>query len=277
MLLFIGLFSFLSNSTLAADLECSYLKSPGEFTKAYLEKISSLISSQKSTSEKLRVVLNAVHDKDPIDKNHLNLQVVDQIAKQYGSKLINPEALLKNVPKEQVELYREMHNRYSRHGIANLFFGPTAEDVIHFKMAFGCSHFSRAIFSLVKLAKIVPDDDIKYVAAVSVPDQEKICKSHKDDVMANGHQFLLIKIDGVWNYWNTSASALELLPAPDWKEWRSKNEIVQFPSLYKMPDRGRVAVRAIEEKPNQPLCDNTLERLRNIYRSGNPSDEICRK
>ena len=258
-----------------SDPKCVDLKAPGYFTKAYLTKLAPDLIIAKNTSEKLQVILSAVYKKDPINVNHLNFQSFEQLTKKYGKDEIPSNTKLNLVAKEQSELYREMHNRYSRYGLSTLFFGPSAEDVIHFKMAFGCSHFARAILALVRLAKIVPDDDVKYIAAVSMPDQEKICLSNTDDTMANGHQFLLIKINDQWKYWNTSAPKLELLPALNWRSWRDQNEIIQFASLFKMPDNGRVAVRAIEENSSAPLCDNSLEKLRNIYRSGNSDDMVC--
>jgi hypothetical protein len=82
--------------------------------------------------------------------------------------------------------------------------------------------------------------------------------------MADGHQFLLVKLEEKWFYLNSSNPNIELVPAGPDGLWKIQNEIVSFPSLSSRPSGGRVAIRAVEGTDGV-VCDGSLETLRNIY------------
>lgn len=271
-LVFIGSSAF----GLEKAFRCENLRAHGAYAKAYLNPLEEELKNAKTQSEQLRIILNAVHGTNRLNANLPDLAKVESVARQFGRRTIEASEKIPGVKEHEHETYREIHNRYSRYGVSKLFFGPIAEDVIRFKIAFGCSHYSRAILALIRSSGIIPADEVKYVVAVSTADQLKVCTVNAEEDMANGHQFLLLKLDGKWNYWNTSSPALELIPTKHQSPRMLLNTVVKFASLHKMPDEGRVVVRAIEGEDTDPICDGTLAELRNIYRSGKASDPICR-
>ncbi len=256
--------------------ECALLLEAGEYIQAYVKAIEPALKKSKSQSQSLQIILDAVHKKVPINGNHIDLKTVDSIFRKFGSKEVSETELAKDVSTEQRTLYLELHNKYSRYGVDRLFFGPSAEDVVRFKMAFGCTHYARSLMTIIKELKILPEKNLKYVAAVSAADYKKICESSSDEVMANGHQFLLVKLDKSWSYWNTSNPTLELIPASGWENWKNHNIAILFPSHSNLPAGGKLFIRAIQKSNLDLICDDNLERLRNIYRSGSPADKDCK-
>jgi hypothetical protein len=250
---------------------CDDLTAAGPAVKSYATKLKEEILRKSTSEERLLYLLNSIHVRDRIDANKPDLQIIGAIAEKFGAKEISSGSsfsdLLKKFGKAaetNAETYRQIHNSYGIKGVPSVFFGPTAEDVVRLKIAFGCSHYARALKALILETGTLESSDVRYVTALSSADENKLCHSKNQDYMANGHQFLSVRIKGVWYYLNASSENLELIRqhSPFNKE---EGEYVVFPSLSKWPDGGKVIVTQIEQI-DRPVCDGSLDALRTIYR-----------
>jgi len=273
--LLISIFNFICGIAYAKD-SCDKLTLAGPSVKAYAAKLEEKILKKASVRERLGHLLKTIHTLDPIDNNKPDLQVQAAIAEKFGADELPNSSLITGILKKfgsaaeaNAEIYRQVHNLYGTKGMSFVFFGPSAEEVIRLRIAFGCSHYARALKALIIETGTLAPVDVRYVAAVSTADKKKLCESKNQELMANGHQFLSVKIKGIWYYLNASSADLELIRQlqPFGQE---RGEKVMFSSLSKWPDNGKVEVTQIEQF-NKLICDDSLIALREIY------SQVCRK
>jgi len=151
---------------------------------------------------------------------------------------------------------------------ADIFFAPSADDVIKTKAAFGCSHYARSFIAVVKALQLVTNpEDIRY-AITSVSDNYNQALATRDkELTINGHQFVIVKIASKWIAFNTSKSEWTQLPdefTPN-SVVPPKNIAVQFESYPAVT----FLFRKIGKDFNDDCNDSSLIALMNIYRSGN--------
>lgn len=255
-------------ATASTNADCGSLTAPGKFTERYAENLKDKLSKIDNVRGRIAFLLKSVHESEPINSQKPSMEVLTAISEKFGAHEIASDKTFSKFlapfgkpVQRNAEVYRQLHNLYGVNGISSVFFGPTAENVFRLKMAFGCSHYARALKALIAATGVLDPADVRYVAAVSTADEDALCKSKDPQFMANGHQFLSVKIDGKWFYLNASSMKPEFIP-----QTQETGETIQFPSLSKWPDHGRVAVAAVD-KPSQPLCDGSLNDLKEIYRS----------
>jgi hypothetical protein len=62
---------------------------------------------------------------------------------------------------EQKNILKEWHSKFMRKNPANVFFAPSADDIIKTKAAFGCSHYARSFIAVVKALDLMDMKDMK--------------------------------------------------------------------------------------------------------------------
>ncbi len=169
---------------------------------------------------------------------------------------------------EQKIILKSWHSKYMKKNPADVFFAPSANEIIKTKAAFGCSHYARAFIAVVKaLGLIGKPEDMRYVISCKADDYDKALKNSDKKVTINGHQFVMIKINSKWFAINTSKSEFTEMPggfSPD-IILPPDNIPVQFVSY---PDI-TFLLRKAGKNYDDDCKDNTLSGLMNIYRSGN--------
>jgi hypothetical protein len=163
---------------------------------------------------------------------------------------------------------RDWHSKYMQNNPADVFFAPSADEVIRNKAAFGCSHFARAFIAVVKaLGMINNPENLRYAISCKSDDYNQALEKLDGKATINGHQFVMIRIDSKWIAINTSKGewtampegfSPELIAPPD-------NVPVRFASYPGVT----LLLRKIGNDYDDDCNDNSLTSLMNIYRSGN--------
>jgi hypothetical protein len=172
-----------------------------------------------------------------------------------------------NLSSEQKQIIKTWRSKFMRSNPADVFFAPSADDIIKTKAAFGCSHYARSFIAVVKALHLVAKpEDIRY-AISSKSDNYNLALAKRDKEMTiNGHQFVIVKIAGKWIALNTSKS--EWTPLPDGFTPESvvppKNISIRFASYPEIT----FLFRKIGKDFNDDCNDGSLIALMNIYRSG---------
>lgn len=168
---------------------------------------------------------------------------------------------------EQKQILKARHSKFMRENPADVFFAPSADEIIRTKAAFGCSHYARSFIAVVKALGLVDDpEDLRYVISSKADDYNRALEKKDSKMTINGHQFVLVKIPSVWIAINTSKS-----------EWTAMPEGFS-PALIKPPHNIPVRfesypevtflMRKIGKDYNDDCGDNSLAALMNISRSG---------
>lgn len=172
---------------------------------------------------------------------------------------------------EQKKILREWHSKFMPKNPANVFFAPSADDIIKTKAAFGCSHYARSFIAVVKaLGLIDKPEDLRYVISSKADNYDKALEKMDGEMTINGHQFVIVKIDSKWIAINTSKSEWTAMPegfSPDSLS-PPKNIPIRFESY---PDV-TFLLRKIGKDYNDDCNDNSLAALMNISRSGDVQD-----
>lgn len=168
---------------------------------------------------------------------------------------------------EQKENIKSWHSKFMRSNPANVFFAPSADEIIKTKAAFGCSHYARSFIAVIKaLGLIDKPEELRYVISCKADDYNKALEKMDSEITINGHQFVIARIDTKWIAINTSKSEFTEMPegfSPD--SLNPPNNIsIRFESY---PDVAFL-LRKIGKDYNDDCNDNSLEALMNIYRSG---------
>jgi hypothetical protein len=172
---------------------------------------------------------------------------------------------------EQKRNLKEWHEKYMNKNPADVFFAPSADEVIKYKAAFGCSHYARSFIAVVKaLGLMDKPEDLRYVISSKAYDYNKTLEKNDSEMTINGHQFVIAKIDTKWIAINTSKSEWTAMP-----ERFSPNSIgppgnipIRFASY---PDV-TFLFRKIGKNYDDDCNDNSLAALMNISRSGDFQD-----
>ena len=172
-----------------------------------------------------------------------------------------------NLSSEQKQILKTWRSRFMRLNPADVFFAPSANDIIETKAAFGCSHYARSFIALVKALHLVDNPkDIRYAVTSKSDNYNQALAERDKDMTINGHQFVIVRIAGKWIALNTSKSEWTQLPdtfTPD-SVVPPKNIPVRFASYPKVT----FLFRKIGKDFNDDCGDRSLTALMNIYRSG---------
>jgi branched-subunit amino acid transport protein len=171
----------------------------------------------------------------------------------------------------QKQILKSWHSKYMRNSPANVFFAPTADDIIQTKAAFGCSHYARAFMAVVKALDLIDNPkDLRYVVSSKSDDYNKALEQSDKQMTINGHQFVLVKSGSQWIAINTSQSEYTIMPdgfSPD-NIGPPQNVSVRFSSYPQIT----FLLRKIGQDFNDDCEDDSLSALMNISRSGHPKN-----
>ena len=176
-----------------------------------------------------------------------------------------------NLSSEKKQILKNWRSRFMQSNPADVFFAPSADDIIKTKAAFGCSHYARSFIAVVKaLHLVVNPKDIRYTISSKSDNYNQALDKQDKELTINGHQFVIIKIAGKWIALNTSKSEWTHLPdgfTPD-AVVPPKNISIRFPSYPEVT----FLFRKIGKDFNDDCNDSSLIALMNIYRSGDANN-----
>jgi hypothetical protein len=172
---------------------------------------------------------------------------------------------------EQKRILKEWHSKFMHKNPANVFFAPSADEIIKTKAAFGCSHYARSFIAVVKaLGLIDKPEDLRYVISCKADDYNKALEKMDSGMTINGHQFVIAKIDSKWIAINTSKSEWTAMPegfSPD-----SLSPPKNIPIRFESYPGVSFLLRQIGQDYDDDCNDNSLAALMNISRSGDSQD-----
>jgi hypothetical protein len=172
---------------------------------------------------------------------------------------------------EKESILKEWHSKFMVKNPANVFFAPSADDIIKTKAAFGCSHYARSFIAVVKALDLIDKpENLRYAISSEAQDYDKALEKMDSEITINGHQFVMAKIDSKWIAINTSKSEWTAMPegfSPDSLR-PAKNIPIRFVSY---PDV-TFLLRKIGKDYDDDCNDNSLAALMNISRSGDAQD-----
>ena len=167
----------------------------------------------------------------------------------------------------QKQTLQRWHQKYMQDNPADVFFAPSADEIIGTRAAFGCTHYARAFMAVVKaLGLIDRPEDLRYVISSKADDYNHALEDQDVHGTINGHQFVIVKIDNRWTAINTSKGEGTPLPAgfdPD-AIVPPRNSPIRFQAY---PDVVFL-FRKIGTDWDDDCGDDSLSALMNISRSG---------
>lgn len=176
-----------------------------------------------------------------------------------------------NLSSEQKQILKTWHSKFMQSNPADVFFAPSADDILKTKAAFGCSHYARSFIAVVKALNLINNpEEMRYAITCKSDNYNQALDKQDQEMTINGHQFIIVKIASKWIALNTSKSEWTQLPdgftpgsvAPP------KNISVRFASYPEVT----FLFRKIGKDFNDDCNDSTLIALMNIYRSGNANN-----
>jgi hypothetical protein len=171
----------------------------------------------------------------------------------------------------QKKILESWHLKFMGNTPSDVFFRPAADDVVGARAAFGCSHFARSFIAVVKALDLVDrPEDLRYAVSCKAGDYNRALEKQDREATINGHQFALVKIDSGWIAINTSKAEWIAMPkgfSPEVVR-PPENTAVRFKSYPGVT----FLLRKIGKDGNDDCSDDSLERLVNIYRSGDVRD-----
>jgi hypothetical protein len=172
---------------------------------------------------------------------------------------------------EQKTILRTWHSKFMNKNPANVFFAPSADEIIKTRAAFGCSHYARSFIAVVKALGLIDNpEDLRYVISSEADSYNQALEKMDREMTINGHQFVLVKIASRWIAINTSKSEWTAMPegfSPD-SVSPPRNIPVRFESYTNVT----FLLRKIGKDYNDDCNDNSLAALMNISRSGDTHD-----
>jgi len=172
-----------------------------------------------------------------------------------------------NLSPDQKRIIKSWHSKFMQKNPADVFFAPSADDIIKTRAAFGCSHYARSFIAVVKALDLIDEpEDLRYVISSKADDYDKALEKMDNEMTINGHQFVMAKIDFKWIAINTSKSEWTAMPerfSPDSLS-SPENISIRFESY---PDV-TFLLRKIGKDYDDDCNDNSLAALMNISRSG---------
>lgn len=232
-------------------------------------------SRNKDTLSLLLKVVEVLRDPiDGVDLNQVNPQhffMYDKLQKTLPDFVSG--MFLLTFPHEKKSILRDWHSKYMGENPADVFFAPSAGDIIEKRAAFGCTHYARTFIAVAKALHLVEKpEDLRYVVSSKADDYNNALQTRDYNMTINGHQFAMVKIDSKWIAINTSKGEIAALPegfSPD-ALTPPLNIPIQFDSY---PDDLVFLLRKIGKNYNDDCGDDSLAALMNISRSGDPQNE----
>jgi hypothetical protein len=176
-----------------------------------------------------------------------------------------------NLSSYQKQIVKTWHSHFMRKNPADVFFAPSANDIIRTKAAFGCSHYARSFIAIVKALKLIGNpENLRYAITSKSDNYNQALALQDKEQTINGHQFVLVKIAAKWTAINTSKSESTSLPGGfnPGSVLPPKNISIQFASYPEVV----FLFRKIGNDFYDDCGDNSLNALMNIYRSGEPAN-----
>ena len=176
-----------------------------------------------------------------------------------------------NLSSEQKQILKNWHLRFMHSNPADVFFAPSADEIIKTRAAFGCSHYARSFIAVIKALDLIDKpEELRYVISCKADDYNKAIEKMDSEITINGHQFVIARIDTKWIAINTSKSEFTEMPegfSPG--SLNPPNNIsIRFESYLDVT----FLLRKIGKDYNDDCNDNSLAALMNIYRSGDSRD-----
>ncbi|MGD9210014.1 MAG: hypothetical protein PVI90_04530 [Desulfobacteraceae bacterium] len=172
---------------------------------------------------------------------------------------------------EQKKNIKFWHSKYMQKNPADVFFAPSADDIIKTRAAFGCSHYARSFMAVAKALNLIDNPkDLRYVVSSKADDYDRALEKNDKEMTINGHQFVIAKIDSRWIAINTSKSEWTAMPkgfSPD-----ALNPPENVPIWFESYPEFIFLLRKIGKDYDDDCDDNSLNALMNISRSGNAQD-----
>ncbi|VEN72769.1 conserved hypothetical protein [Candidatus Desulfarcum epimagneticum] len=172
-----------------------------------------------------------------------------------------------NLSFHQKQNIKNWHAKYMSDTAADVFFAPSASEIIKDRAAFGCTHYARVFIAVVKELKIIDNPgDLRYAATCVAKDYNMAYKRQDYEMTINGHQFAMVRIGPKWYAINTSKGEtveMSMDFSPD-KISPPNNTAIQFQSYPEVT----FLFRKIGKNHSDNIQDNSLIKLMNIYRSG---------
>lgn len=172
---------------------------------------------------------------------------------------------------EQEQILKARHSKLMKENPADVFFAPSADEIIKTRAAFGCTHYARSFIAVVKVLGLInKPEDLRYVISSKADDYNRALEKKDSKMTINGHQFVLVKIDSTWIAINTSKS--EWTAMPKWFSPDTVNPLRNVPVRFESYPDVTFLLRKIGKDCNDDCNDDSLVALMNISRSGDPHD-----
>ncbi|MFA6012381.1 MAG: hypothetical protein WC799_20495 [Desulfobacteraceae bacterium] len=172
---------------------------------------------------------------------------------------------------EQKKTLKSWHFKYMQQNPADVFFAPSADEIIRTKSAFGCSHYARSFIAVVKALDLIDKpEDLRYVISSKADNYNQALEKKDGKITINGHQFVLTKIASEWIAINTSKGEWTAMPTGFSPE--SLNPPQNIPIRFASYPDVTFLIRKIGADYNDDCNDGSLTGLMNIYRSGNDKE-----
>ena len=170
-------------------------------------------------------------------------------------------------PPEKERVLRRWHEQFMQKNRADVYFAPSAEEIIGSRAAFGCTHYARAFIEVAKALGLVRNpEDLRYVVSCKADDYNKAMEEEDHKKTMNGHQFVMFKTDSKWIAINASKGESATMP-----EGFSPEACVpprNIPIAFKSYPGVVFLIRKIGRDFNDDCRDDSLSALMNISRSG---------
>ena len=177
-----------------------------------------------------------------------------------------------NLSSTQKRILNSWRSKFMCSNPADVFFAPSADDIIKTRAAFGCSHYARSFIAVVKALHLVAaPEDIRYAISSKSDNYNRALAKGDKKKTINGHQFVIVRMADRWIALNTSKSEWTQLPdgfTPD-SVVPPKNISIRFASY----PEATFLLRKIGKDFNDDCNDSSLISLMNIYRSGDANHQ----
>lgn len=175
----------------------------------------------------------------------------------------------------QRQVVKRWHSQYMQYNPANVFFAPSADDVVSSRAAFGCSHHARSFVAIVKALSLVDNpQNLRYVVSSESEIYNAALSKQDTEMTINGHQFAMVKVGERWIAFDSStAETVEMPGSFDPDNIRPPTNI---PIHFKSYGDTRLLLRKIGRDYDDDLSDDSLVALMNISRSGEIHDSKFR-
>ena len=100
-----------------------------------------------------------------------------------------------NLTSAQKQILKTWRSKFMRSNPADVFFAPSADEIIKTKAAFGCSHYARSFIAVVKALDLVANPkDIRYAISSKSDNYNQALTKEDKEMTINGHQFVIVRI-----------------------------------------------------------------------------------